>query len=672
MMDLLTDKIAGCLAGAVMGTEMGLVNMPLVGYVGSAKQVNEAFETAIDWDNAVVQAEHNVWSASLTPLIQIMSSAYIKKQGRITPEDFAAELATDESLAERKAFWYLDLYSAIERLRMGMEPRINGIGACPDGNICTAMAAVGAYHAKDPEYAYIDGLELASVIQRKPATEWAALTAAAVAESLNEDCTADKLVKKITGMAFKYCKDVYYEIIKAMKEAPAGDGFYGYYAKLTSLRDYRGHNPAATAMVLLSRYGNEPQKMIRLACMKAAPEVHASVLGAIAGGLYGKERLTAEMNPSERISNLIEPMLPLIDVAADKFAGEKRVIIETEKVSSEICPDGSSLLYNKVLGCILAGAIGNAMGSPVEGKMYHEIDAIYPDGIKTVLEPWRLETEDDNQVAMMLYEAYISKNGLPATACDYGEQWKRLMDKDMFFYCLRNTYELLNSGMDARICGQWNLVTGSSVMCMEPVGVYHIADIRNAYIDGTAMSYMNQRGLDVTAAAILAAATAGAMRKDATAESVVCAALEVAPKAKMLTFDKRAIDTPYDFISKCVEVASKYDDVFAARKELYEKCLCYHCIDPLELLGFSFAMLYISKGDVRTAAIGGTNIGRDSDTIAGRAAMLAGTISGYQNIPQEWVDMVNRNSLERIKTNSQKIVDLIAGKKLPLMKERHS
>jgi len=92
----------------------------------------------------------------------------------------------------------------------------------------------------------------------------------------------------------------------------------------------------------------------------------------------------------------------------------------------------------------------------------------------------------------------------------------------------------------------------------------------------------------------------------------------------MLTFDTRKIDTPYQHISLCLEVADKYTDVLAARKELYEKCLYYHTIDPLELLGLSCAMFKIAKGYVRLAVIGGTNIGRDSDTISGRGAVLSG------------------------------------------------
>jgi len=73
-------------------------------------------------------------------------------------------------------------------------------------------------------------------------------------------------------------------------------------------------------------------------------------------------------------------------------------------------------------------------------------------------------------------------------------------------------------------------------------------------------------------------------------------------------------------------------------------------IDPLELWGLALAMFKIADGDVRQAAIGGTNIGRDSDTIAGRAAMLSGTLRGASAVPAEWVKMFSRASLKRIQT----------------------
>jgi len=81
-------------------------------------------------------------------------------------------------------------------------------------------------------------------------------------------------------------------------------------------------------------------------------------------------------------------------------------------------------------------------------------------------------------------------------------------------------------------------------------------------------------------------------------------------------------------------------------------------------------MLRVSRGNVRQAAIGGTNIGRDSDTIAGRAAMLAGALQGAGGVPKEWVAMFGADSLARIDRNAARLAALIAKKKLGHMKQR--
>jgi ADP-ribosylglycohydrolase len=81
-------------------------------------------------------------------------------------------------------------------------------------------------------------------------------------------------------------------------------------------------------------------------------------------------------------------------------------------------------------------------------------------------------------------------------------------------------------------------------------------------------------------------------------------------------------------------------------------------------------MFKIADGDVRQAAIGGTNIGRDSDTIAGRAAMLAGTLRGEENIPAEWIAMFAPRVLEKIRLNADRMAGLIAGEKLNRLRTR--
>ena len=178
------------------------------------------------------------------------------------------------------------------------------------------------------------------------------------------------------------------------------------------------------------------------------------------------------------------------------------------------------------------------MGSPVEGRMYWDIDKQYPGGVQTVLDPRRLESEDDNQMAMLLVETYLERDGLPVMARHFGHTWYERLNRDHFFpVCMGNSYDLIRAGQDPRITGHWNVVTGSTVMCMEPVGMYNLADPVWAAQDATAISYMYQRGLDVTAAAMLAATVAKALKADATVDSVLQAALDVAPRTPLRTFD---------------------------------------------------------------------------------------------------------------------------------------
>lgn len=668
------DKIKGCLYGFVAGTELGMrEGKRFEGQELSKELIDLSLYSEPRWDIPVFQDPKNTWRGSMTPLIKSVTRTYLKKGGRIIPEDWAEVLKNDETISKAGVFWWMDMYSSIELLKEGMNPRLTGYGACPTGHMCAAAVPVGIYHAGDPEYAYIDGIEIASVSQRNQGTEWAALTSVAVAEALRPDATAQTVIDTVMHIARKYAVDISYVIghmlylASGLKEEKFISCFYG--QNRHDPCDWWGNNPIGYALMLLSAFPEDPGRLITISNMGKYPEVRTPIAGAIAGALSGIGSIP-EIWKRETEKDVAE-MTCLIDIVNAKLKKEKIIINNIEKISEK--KDGIESLFNeKLLGCILAGAIGNAMGSVVEGKSYLEIDKMHPGGVTTVLEPSRLESEDDNQMAMLLTETYIRREGLPVTARDFGRTWYDKLNKHHFFYCMRSSYDMIRQGMDPRITGHWNLVTGSTVMCMEPVGAYHLCDSENAYIDALAISYMYQRGLDVITAGILAASVAEAFKCDATVDSIIQAALNAAPKEKMTTFDTRIIDTPYDFISKCIEVAVKYTDVLEVRKELYEKCLYYNFIDPLELLGLSYAMFKVSNGDVRKSAIGGTNIGRDSDTIAGRAAMLSGTLRGYKNIPKEWVDMIKPLSLKKIKYNTGRIEKVIIEKKLPCMKSRQN
>ena len=685
----LDDRIRGCLIGAAIGAELGFARRIHPERFATDKPA-DVYHLKLEPAGEISEQPNRVDARAVTPFINLGVQAYLTRRGRVTPEDFAGILKDDPQIAGPVFAWD-GIHTTQEILKEGMHPRISGLGNAPCGLIAAAMPAVGAYHFNDPESAYLDGVELASVTQPRLGADWAGLCAAAVAAAFNAASDPGVVVDAVLRIAQQNNKDLFYQLNQPTRTAEgiaasSEDNFAGWWLGCAGRGDARretnwiAFNPVSFALPLLRHFASDAQKFFALLVapqpaswydgMLGGHPVSAVIGGAVIGALRGADAFPAEWRAwAEPIA---APWFPIADVIQGRVAQEREIIAVTERLAAAR-PEGGSLLHDKVYGCMLAGAIGNAMGSPVEGRMYWEIDAQYPGGVTTVLDPGRLEGEDDNQMAMLLVETYLERDGLPVMARHFGETWKERLNRDHFYIlCMGNAYDLICRGWDPRITGHWGVVTGSTVMCMEPVGVYHLTDPESAAIDATAISYMYQRGRDVMAATMLAATVAEALRPEATVDSVLEAALAAAPQEPLLAFDDRPFRSAHDYIHTCLDIADKYDDVLAARAELYEKCLLYHMIDPLELWGFALAMLKIADGDVRQAAIGGTNIGRDSDTIAGRAAMLAGTLRGAGAVPADWVELFRPEALERIKRNAGRFADLIAAKKLARMKNRQA
>jgi ADP-ribosylglycohydrolase len=685
----LPDRIAGCLLGAAIGAELG--------YAKAAHPERYQFKSSADILGFVPQRatraagdEKRIYTASLTPFIGLGVRAYLAQGGRATPEVFAACLKDDAQIAAGVFSWD-GVHTTQEVLKEGMNPRLGGLLNAPCGLIAAAMPAVGIYHFADPEYAYLDGVELASVSQPREGADWAALCAAGIAAAFDPAASEETIIETVLKISHRHCKDVFYQINHLLRmPMRRGQVDEAAFAELWMAGGGRGdghndtnwiaHNPMMYVLPLFRVYGGNAVRFMAL--MTAATPfswydagtgghpVPAIVGGAMIGAMHGPQAFPAEWLAWAEL--IVAPWLAIEQIVSRRLAAEQAIIADTEKLRA--APSGEiSRLEDKVYGCLLAGAIGNAMGSVVEGKHYWEIDEQHPGGIQTVLDPARLEGEDDNQMAMLLVETYMARDGLPVMARHFGETWRERLNRDHFYaLCMGHAYDLIREGWDPRITGHWSVVTGSTVMCMEPVGIYHTCDPDYASIDAMAISYMYQRGADNLAATMLAATVAEAFRSDATVASVLEAALIAAGDTPLRSFDARLFKTAGEYIRFVLDVADKYDDVLAARPELYAKCLFYHMIDPLELWALSLAMFKIAQGDVRQAAIGGTNIGRDSDTIAGRAAMLSGALKGSAGVPREWMALFKPESLARIRANAGRLAELAGVKRLARMKKRQA
>ncbi len=324
-----------------------------------------------------------------------------------------------------------------------------------------------------------------------------------------------------------------------------------------------------------------------------------------------------------------------------------------------------TVLFKKVFGCLAIGAIGDTLGRPVENWHYKDIEARYG----RLEDPWQhmeggdrgFEVgTDDTALGQILCHCYADK-GRPISVEDYGEYWLKEMNPLKFFYCLRNTYELLKMGYSARVTGTFNIVTGSGLMAINPVGIFNAGDPERAYVDGLDMSSLVQRDLDMFIPGVIAAAVAEAFRPGATYDSVIEAAIRVAPSKPIVTFDKRDPDNLKDTLIKAVEVASRYPDVFSAREGLYENCLQYHSIDPQEVFALTFGIFKASRGDTAMAVIGGANTGRDADTLGSLNGQLCGAMNGIDSAPRAWLEGLQRSrSYAGLHESAVRMTELLA------------
>ena len=67
-------------------------------------------------------------------------------------------------------------------------------------------------------------------------------------------------------------------------------------------------------------------------------------------------------------------------------------------------------------------------------------------------------------------------------------------------------------------------------------------------------------------------------------------------------------------------------------------------VHSIEEVPIALAMVLITGGDLQKAIFGGANYGRDCDSIAGMAGSITGAMHGFEAVPAEWVEAIDREN----------------------------
>ncbi|MGB4571493.1 MAG: ADP-ribosylglycohydrolase family protein [Rectinemataceae bacterium] len=320
-------------------------------------------------------------------------------------------------------------------------------------------------------------------------------------------------------------------------------------------------------------------------------------------------------------------------------------------------------LQNRIVGCLIGSAVGDAMGGPVEGLSSAEITERY--GVVDRMLPYPPcvppsfhgpfgsragEFTDDTRLAKLLCAGLISSGALPRSGdlnrvicAAYFSAGSVLERGFLEEYALKAIYGAGKESFGGKM-------TNGAIMAIAPVGVLFPGDPLRTFDAAFDILSMATGSARISAAAA-AACISAAMTGEGKALDAVLRGLDAAEERVHRAEGNywhyghmypRVGGWSLALARKAVAIASAYRDPLSAefRNRLVEEIGQPFFADGDETLAVALAMFVAADGDFRSAVIGAVNYGRDCDSYAAVAGAIAGAFNGSSAIPPEWAEAV--------------------------------
>lgn len=311
---------------------------------------------------------------------------------------------------------------------------------------------------------------------------------------------------------------------------------------------------------------------------------------------------------------------------------------------------------DRVYGCIVGGAIGDALGAPVEGWSYERIRAEYGkvETFRTYDNPHSRgnagSVTDDTVVRHYLCMA-IRERGGRVTPDEFAEVLQAHLDPERVWITEEIVLRKLAAGINPWEAGRGNVPTGTATMAIAPVGVVNAANPRQAYQDGFNVASVNQDNVNRDTAATVAAGIAEALSPDASVESVV------------ETMLRHSSDTVTRALELALELADESNTVDEFVERFYDELLDWRwpavewdlelyrdgrvfSADSVEFLPAVVGLLSLCGDEANRALVEAASFGRDCDTIASLTGNVVGALHGAGSIRDGWIEQCEAANAE--------------------------
>lgn len=338
----------------------------------------------------------------------------------------------------------------------------------------------------------------------------------------------------------------------------------------------------------------------------------------------------------------------------------------------------TTVLGDKIAGCLVGAAVGDALGGATETFLPEEIRERWGGWVEGIVPPYYSDyasrkptapfhkgdglVTDDTLMTRMLVSVYAEKRD-HLDAYDVAERLvPRLLGEKIWIPELETETVLLQrlalaekylslrlhwAHVDPREAGVGNAVNCGAAMYMAPVGCVNAADPDGAYAEAIEITGAHQSSFGREAAGVMAAAVAAAMAPGATVDDVVDVALRLAKDGTRSAIEavveaaRRQQHWAEAITSGVLRDAVRPFDLVA--EGYRDRGLAAHRpsrLHSIEELPVALGMLVIADGDWSQTVLGAVNYGRDSDSIATMGGAIAGALGGRNVVPAQFADAV--------------------------------
>ena len=307
------------------------------------------------------------------------------------------------------------------------------------------------------------------------------------------------------------------------------------------------------------------------------------------------------------------------------------------------------LLSDKVVGCLAASQIGSAMGAAVEGWDWRRVEAEY--GFLDRLLPyehydngWVREagTTEDGIERQRVFLRAIRRAGGRVSPDDVAAVWREEVDPEHACWCMepfdRYLIGLARAGLPGVRLGSLNPHSSlvSLARSCHPIGLINALDPVQAWQDvrhvGLVLSRANDPALGW--AGLVAGVIAAACGPEADFDSALQECLPMADDAV-----RREVERALS-LTEAVEDPIEMRETFAEHYSGHG--VVYAMSHANEIVSKAMAVVRATDASPRRAILTAVNFGRDTDCLAAVAGGIAGALSGTADLPQEWLDQVDR------------------------------